>query len=713
MTDRQEYMRQYMQRARAQGKYKDTRTRAQGNMTARRQGQLQAAKERYIKARNLPSGKQLKYPFWGCDGEGAGRGEDHIYWILRVGPHVLMNKDGSDLTTQQCLTFLADLGATQPKCQAVSFFFDYDITMILRGLPLKAAQQFLAPNGYCVTCKHKRDYHIQRGQCIECDCESFRPGGIATFYPSVDGRKSYRPIVVSQLGSSFSVKWSGKPAFTIEDTAGFFQTAFVKTLTLWEVGRPELHRHLQRMKDQRSEFMPGEDLKAIAQYNELECRLLEKLMGKLRYACKSLDLVPRRWLGAGYLASAMLVKAGVPVASQCDIPDAIKLVGELGYFGGRFESFRFGSAFDVHSYDIASAYPHAYTQLPCLVEGHGHWRSCLYDERQSDNGIWPVKTFCPYEVRLAPFPHRDSKGRITYPTCTDGWYWGPEITAAISYNIWVPDLVISVIEPGYEWVSECDHKPGEFTEHWYGERLKLGKASMGLILKLGLNSLYGKAAQRIGSPPWGNIVWAGLITSITRARLLEAATFIGPDNIISFQTDGLYSTVPGSFDAVDAPAKGALGDWEHEPADELFLAQSGVYAVRRGDDWTCHSRGFPFKSMRAALPELIERFPKEGWSLKADLPKRDQFITLRLAVDRGKPDKAGTWEVQDRVIDFSANADKRHLHPDLITTSLLVSRDGAVRSAPYDDRVAALVSALLESAWSEALTPDGPLDVIG
>jgi hypothetical protein len=695
------YMREYMQKHRSEGKYKESRQ------------SMRDRQARHRAARGLVN-RQVSWPFWGCDGEGAGRGEDHIYWILRCGPHVLEH-GGEDLSTSDCLRFLADLGAEQHKALYVSFYFGYDTTMILRGLPERSMRQFLAPSGSCFHCTHGRDSHFPQGGCFTdgCECEQYSPGGQCTFYPVVDGRQSWRPIIVSQQHMALSVKWQGLPGIVINDTAGFFQTSFMKTLSLWEIGRPELQRHLQKMKDRRSEFTPGEDLRAIAQYNELECWLLVKLMGKLRRACVELDLVPKRWRGAGYLASAMLEKGGVPKRTELDIPPQVSVLGEYGYFGGRFETFRIGTARHVHSYDIASAYPHAYTKLPCLREGHGSWHEVSFRRRTTDVGIWPVhlRTSPKADLYMGLFPHRDEKGRITYPANLDGAYWGPEIVSAIDMVRFHPELYrstrVQLPGKGWEWRQGCDcPPPGDFTKGYYAARLRLGKSSAGIILKLALNALYGKAAQRVGQPPWANIVWAGLITAMTRARLLDAASSVGPLNVISFQTDGLYSTRAGRFRAVDAPAKAELGDWEHEAADELFLAQSGVYAVRHGDDWTCHSRGFPFKAMLAALPELQRRWPKERWGLVVDLPERDQFVTMRLAVDRGKPETAGTWAPQPRVIDFSANADKRVLLPNGRTLALYGPRDDDRQSRPYDARVVALVTDLLNRAAEALVSPD-------
>ena len=102
-----------------------------------------------------------------------------------------------------------------------------------------------------------------------------------------------------------------------------------------------------------------------------------------------------------------------------------------------------------------------------------------------------------------------------------GWYWSPEIEAAkrhLHADIVVHDL----------WIArcECDCRPYDWIRALYEERRRLGSDTRGYPLKLGLNSLYGKTAQRCGRGPYHDTVSAGLITAITRARLIEA---IGQD----------------------------------------------------------------------------------------------------------------------------------------------------------------------------------------
>lgn len=61
------------------------------------------------------------------------------------------------------------------------------------------------------------------------------------------------------------------------------------------------------------------------------------------------------------------------------------------------------------------------------------------------------------------------------------------------------------------WIAQrcCDCKPYEWISEVYAERQKLGTATKGYPLKLALNSLYGKRAQRSGRGPYHDVVEPG------------------------------------------------------------------------------------------------------------------------------------------------------------------------------------------------------------
>jgi hypothetical protein len=191
----------------------------------------------------------------------------------------------------------------------------------------------------------------------------------------------------------------------------------------------------------------------------------------------------------------------------------------------------------------------------------------------------------------------------------------------------------------------------------YDERRRLGSDTRGYPLKFGMNSLYGKTAQRCGHAPFHDVVSAGLITAITRARLLEA---IGqnPHSAVMLATDAVFSRKPLSLDIGTG-----LGQWEEEIWPDLFIAQPGVYWSPSNLDQSVKSRGAPRSVIGPAVPRFHEAFAE--WldelrrpdAMDCVLKERlipsvpvtvRMFIGARLAIARGKLWQAGQWKDETR-----------------------------------------------------------------
>jgi hypothetical protein len=195
----------------------------------------------------------------------------------------------------------------------------------------------------------------------------------------------------------------------------------------------------------------------------------------------------------------------------------------------------------------------------------------------------------------------------------------------------------------------------------YQARQQIGSKTRGYPLKLGLNSLYGKMAQRSGRGPYHDAVSAGLITAITRARLVEALSQ-DSEAVVMLATDAVFSTRPLALDV------GAdLGQWECHEWSDLFIAQPGVYWSPADLSNLVKSRGAPRTVIGAAAPLFIE-----AWTEWHDLLRRpelrERFLAERLipsvpvairvfhgcreALHRGKPWLAGKWEEVRRHVSF-------------------------------------------------------------
>src|ERR1700760_3737709 len=97
-------------------------------------------KRRYRSKTGGTTRKALR-PFVGVDGEG-GNVPHHEYLLLRAGNAKL--ETGRPLTSLECLAFLSDLPSDKSY---VGYFFDYDVTMILRGLPEERIRRLVTAEG--------------------------------------------------------------------------------------------------------------------------------------------------------------------------------------------------------------------------------------------------------------------------------------------------------------------------------------------------------------------------------------------------------------------------------------------------------------------------------------------------------------------------------------------------------------------------------------
>lgn len=570
-------------------------------------------------------------PFVGVDGEGGDYHGDggHEYLLLRAGDETL--ETGAPLTTVECLSFLADL----PKGRLyVAFFFDYDVTMMLRGMPAERLRRLLDPN-----CRRKNP------------CSPAYPIDYGQFQIDYVPRKEFR---VRRRGKKM-------PWTIISDVGPFFQEAFAKILAdgtiegalpkwLWDDNSGEYQdiiRGIAEGKGKRNEFGPMTDYER--EYNRHECVLLAKMMEKYRDMCDRLDLRPGKWQGPGQLVTAFFKREKFPKHDDLtiydEIPDFI-LFANNAFYGGRFEDCIFGwIGQDVHQWDINSAYASVYEKLPCLV--HSRWIRTS-DLPTVDSGLFvaDVRFKHPKGWSVNTLPIRTDKGTLIFPREGRGIYWSAEIDAARRHGV-----EIELVGGCWVCITSCDCQPFHRVYELYCERQRLGSSTQGRPLKLMLATLYGKFAQTVGCAPFASPIWAGLITSYTRAMLVDAAHALGNggSDVIMLATDGLYTLQ----DRPTLPLSKKIGDWSHEVHDSMLSVQSGVYILPE----ELKTRGVPGIKLAEHYIDLLAVWmkwlddPDLGQGPSTCIPLR-QFIGLRLAMARNKPETAGLWVDVPKVITY-------------------------------------------------------------
>lgn len=331
------------------------------------------------------------------------------------------------------------------------------------------------------------------------------------------------------------------------------------------------------------------ELDSVYKYWSVEIQLLQELATELRKRVYNAGLRITQWHGPGALSSYAMNEHNIG-QHMAVLSDEIREAARYAYAGGRFELFKLGRITGpVYSIDINSAYPEGISLLPSLSDGTWHHR--INPDRIAKFGIYRIRIRRFGGLVHAPGPvfHRDKKHNISFPWTVDGWYHSPEARI-------IQKLGGEVLE-GWEYLGSRI-RPFEWVNETYALRKdwKQRGISAQLALKLLLNAMYGKLAQRVGwdeekgrIPRWHQLEWAGWVTSYTRAKLYSVMMKIPWDHLIGVETDGIYTTMaPNELGIVGS---NELGGWEVTQYDELFYVQSGLAWLRQGSKWTDKRRG--------------------------------------------------------------------------------------------------------------------------
>ena len=487
--------------------------------------------------------------FRAFDGEGCEQPDSNGLGLLTTPQYLLLAcSDGthvynsSGLGTAQCFEFLLSKTGDD-RAINVMYGLSYDANMMMIDLTKKELKQVWENKTY-------RGVPVLKGSYV------------IKYVP----RKSFR--VSDRAGRSI----------TLWDVIGFFQTSFVQAMMDWCPDHPLLET-IRAGKAQRGLTLFDRGLNYVLAYTQAEMMALVEIMERLRRALTVADLPVRRWDGAGAIAASMLGR----YYQRRPLPPSIASVAYEGYYGGRSETYGIGTLEGpLYQYDLRSAYPAAMASLPDI---EGRWRKV---DRfiPGKIGLYQVKWRC--DDHIGPFPLRDSYNQLSFPQQGTAWQWSPEIEAALEHGVTVTVLEGLALECNY------DSRAFAFIPELYQQRQEWRRQGVAAqaVLKLGLNSLYGKLAQSIGYdpltgrlPPYHNPVYAGLTTSITRAAIYRAM-MQAPHQIAYCATDGIASSTPLSLELGSG-----LGQWEARQYDGLKLVQSGIYCWLVDGVWEYHYRG--------------------------------------------------------------------------------------------------------------------------
>jgi hypothetical protein len=583
--------------------------------------------------------ERLARPFLAIDGEGGNLDNGyHAYFLLRAGDECLRADQFGQtrLTTVQCLDFLCRL---PDDVIVVGYFLDYDVTKWLEDLPWEKLNRLI-------------NRKLRRRE----DGKGSFPVSYSGFEIDYLPKKEFK--VRRRTGSRVDEETGEtKPVYgpwkIVNDVGSFFQCRFVESLERWKIGSEEQRQQVEEGKEARAEFTP-EGVTFIDSYNMLEIELLQKLMEKFRDACFIAGYMPRKWQGPGQLAEAAFrrydvpVSADVPVLNDSAYTDLLLFAGNA-FYGGRPELSVVGPVDrKIWQWDINSAYPFAMKYVPCLI--HGVWKKGKVCKKASFErrdgyaicfGSFEGREGDEHKTLWYGLPFRDEHGSICYPQRGKGWYWNFEIEAAKHQTF--------SVEECWQYERRCDCVPLEFVEDVYEERLRIGKDSSGHILKLLLNSLYGKCAQSVGKPKYANPIWASFITAVCRSMVQEfihrsplcAKGRCGTD-VVMVATDSVSTWTPRE----DMADSRELGSWSVElHPDGMLLVQPGLYFGSSGK--RAKTRGVPLSAMEGKEGEFKAAFERMCQTRTMEdgdvyVPQR-MFVGIRYALHRRNLKLLGQW----------------------------------------------------------------------
>lgn len=546
-------------------------------------------------------------PFVAIDGEAI----DNNYCLMCRSdtPEVLRTEFGR-LHTAQCLDYLSQI---PPKSISVCFGLGYDVNNWIADLTRKQITELWQSN--------------------------------TTYYK--DWMLEWVPK------RWFAGKHTTGRSFRIYEVFGFFQTSFVKSLESWGLGRSD---QIEHMKTQRGSFTRRDTVKII-EYCHEECDLLVELMNKLRESCQGAGIVPDLWMGTGAMATA-LFKADVDYVHHRydsdlaeDRPEALNAILSA-YFGGRVEQFKQGNFENIKTYDLRSAYPYAISQLTPLYRRKLKHINRPY--KPSPDGIYRCR-WKNLQGALMPFPVRYKKN-IYYPTSGEGWYHGVEVAQALRLGYEIELLEgykLTRIEGGTQY-------PFGMVSYRFQQRAELKKKGDAAekAVKLALNSMYGKMAQGRGfkgkPPKWQSYWWAGQVTAMTRARILQALHEVTDPIMVA--TDGVFCQGQGTL----KPSRDGLGTWEEGSYDRFFCLKSGVYQGIKDGQAITKSRGFFSNEVDYdALRECWEENRSKG----VYTYNSHRFLGAGAALARQTLTKWRTWIDDPRIIRMDPEEDLRKRLP--------------------------------------------------
>lgn len=496
----------------------------------------------------------------------------------------------------------------------------YDAECIMKLLPSKVFDPYRKKkrlrfryNGYTITYIPKKQFKIQKGN------HTVSLYDIAQYYDNVPLAKAYSRHIKKPLDQEY------------------FETKKIrKDFSL---------RHYFRHKKQ------------IRRYCITDCILTKELTEYwLDTFFGAYGFYPANWVSSGYLAEKVLVYNGIPVPFFIDILYDIQKLAWESFYGGRFELIQRGFIGECYLYDINSAYPYAMTFLPDITDGK--WVNSRKINPKSALGFFHIRAHVDYSIKIAPFPFRTRNNRIIYPT---GEFETFVTLEELKTVIGDSKIRYKIID-SYQFVPNtgCKYPFKKFITEQYENRMKLKKEDNPLqqAIKIVLNSMYGKTAQRVDKR-MGNLfnpVIASFITGFARAQLYKFVKDHGLEKyVVAFATDSIAcrKKIPG----LNSEKLGEM-KLDKEGHDVYFLS-NGFYLFN--GMWK--KRGIGYDTEKKVEIEHLDAKIDDKGNLYITV-KTTKTTHIKSGIIYNKLDKIGKIEEYEKKIGLNSDR-KRYWHSKL------------------------------------------------
>lgn len=423
----------------------------------------------------------------------------------------------------------------------------------------------------------------------------------------------------------------GKHVASCYDIAQYYDTKSLSEAYEIHIKKPLDQEYLE-MKDQRKFFtirQYNRNKKQIRSYCIRDCLCTKELSEHwLDIFQKAFDFLPRKYISSGYLAEKVVIYNDIYIPRFNEIPYDIQELAWRSFCGGRFELIQRGFIGECYLYDINSAYPYALTFLPDITDGK--WFESKKINPKSALGFFHIRANISDSVKIAPFPFRTKKNRIIYPTGEFETFVTLEELKAVQGDTRIKYKILD----SYQFIANpnCIYPFRDFIQKQYDKRVQLKKEKNPLeqAIKIILNSIYGKTAQRVNNKI-GNLfcpVIASFITGFARAQLYRFMRENNlENNIVAFATDSIACTRKTLH-----PTSEKLGEMKLDKnGNDVFFLSNGFYMFN--GKWK--NRGIGYDTERKIEIEHMDtRIDKQGHLYIAIKTTRTTHLKSGISYDK-------------------------------------------------------------------------------